>query len=92
MTQSRRIALLILLVAVIGLVVAVSTTAGRGLPVFNPGYNNEIPVSTDGATYGPDVVCGDTDLANPAQDPVCPTPAGTPVVDPSSDTTNDAGG
>ena len=97
MNRRRLLALVAVVLLAIGSLAAASGSIGRTLPVWNPGYNGELPPASDPAyagqdatsTQGPDVECSDTDMTNPADEPVCPTPDGSPTTDPSSDTTTD---
>jgi hypothetical protein len=41
---------------------------------------------------GPDVLCSNTDLTKPAEEPSCPPPDARPTRDPNSDTTGEENG
>jgi hypothetical protein len=97
MGRQRWIALIAAALLLVGSLAIATGAVGRALPVWNPGYNGQLPPATDPAykgqdaidKQGPDTVCSDTNMSNPADEPVCPTPKGAPVTDPSSDTTTD---
>src|SRR6476661_2536888 len=97
MTRRRLIPLLVFVLLAIGSLAVASGSLGRALPVWNPGYHGELPPASDPAyqgqdatnKQGPDVECSDTDMSNPADEPVCPSPRVSPGANQSSDTTTD---
>ncbi len=94
MRRQHWMAIAVVVLLVLASFAVASGSAGRALPIWNPGYNGQLPPASDPAyegqdattRQGPDVECSDTDLSNPAAEPICPTPAGSPVANPSSDT------
>ena len=97
MNRRQWLLLMAIAVVVIGSLVVATGSLGRALPVWDPGYHGQLPPASDPAyagqdatsPQGSDVECSDTDMSNPADDPVCPSGNGSPVPNPSSDTTGD---